>query len=46
MEKQNLVLYFNFAAPYGISWWEGIKQDTTCTPEEVLGVVLAAHASA
>lgn len=33
-EKTNLAFRFKLAMPYGITWWEGIKQDTTCTPRK------------
>lgn len=26
------LFHLNFAVPSGISWWEWIKQETTCTP--------------
>lgn len=32
--KQNLAFRFKLTMPYGITWWEGIKQDTTCTPRK------------
>lgn len=33
-KNQNLAFRFKLAMPYGITWWEGIKQDTTCTPRK------------